>query len=179
MGLKAEPGFLLPWVARLYCSSSNGIPEAITSIAPVKLLINVITPVGFGSSFSSSTLLDGTHLFKIWLACCWYSRFKVMYTFNPPPPVQEVSSEGQPKIFFLRSSFVFPNTANWGSLSNCLFTSATTCSACESIWTESTIFSGANLADLDCISTINPSFNMIFSTSFLLSITRSGYFLGL
>ena len=66
MGLKADPGFLFPCVARLYCSSSKGNPEAITSIAPVLLLIKVITPVGFGSGSSSSTskISEGTHLLR-------------------------------------------------------------------------------------------------------------------
>ena len=82
IGLKADPGFLFPCVARLYCSSSKGIPEAITSIAPVELLISVITPVGFGSSVSSSNPFEGTHLFRIWFACSWYSKFKVIYKTN-------------------------------------------------------------------------------------------------
>ena len=66
IGLNAEPGFLFPWVAKLYCSSSKGRPDAITSIAPVLLLINVMTPVGFGSGSSSSvsTISEGTHLFN-------------------------------------------------------------------------------------------------------------------
>ena len=74
IGLNAEPGFLFPCVARLYCSSSKGRPEAITSMAPVLLLINVITPVGLGSgssrltSASVSIISDGTHLFKTSLA---------------------------------------------------------------------------------------------------------------
>ena len=98
---------------------------------------------------------------------------------KPPPPVHEVSSDGHPKRAFFLSSFVEPRTANFGSLSNLLFTSAETCSALfESVF-GSAIVSGANFADLCCMSTINPSLSMTSKTSFLLSSTLSGYFLGL
>ena len=70
IGLKAEPGFLFPCVARLYCSSSKGIPDAITSMAPVELLIRVITPVGLGSSSEfSSSLAAGTQFSNTVFAC--------------------------------------------------------------------------------------------------------------
>ena len=181
IGLNAEPGFLFPWVAKLYCSSSKGIPDAITSIAPVKLFSSVITPVGFGSfsSSESSSIEDGTHLLRIEFACSCNARFTVIYIFKPPPPVQLVSSDGQPKSFFFLSSLVPPKKANWGSLSNCLLTSADTCSALFSILFGSDITKGANFADLCWTSTINPSLSIISNTSFLLSRTLSGYFLGL
>ena len=80
MGLNADPGFLLPCVAKLYCSSSNGMPEAITSIPPVKLFNKVITPVGLGSSISSSSssFEEGTHLFSIEFACSCSAKFTVI-----------------------------------------------------------------------------------------------------
>ena len=134
----------------MYCSSSNGNPEAITSIAPVLLLINVITPVGFGSGSSSSISIisDGTHLSRTLFAWFCNSRFTVISIVNPPPPVQEVSSDGHPNKAFFLSSFVEPNTANCGSFSSLLFTSADTCSALLERVFGSAIIKGANLADL-------------------------------
>ena len=143
------------------------------------MLINVITPVGFGSSGFSSSGSGGTQVLSTVFACCCNDKLRVTYTFKPPPPKQFVSSEGQPKTAFFLSSFVLPNTANWGSFNNCLFTSATTCSASATKFLDSTTFKGASFADLAWISTINPSFSIIFMTSFLLSRTLSGYFLGL
>ena len=181
IGLNAEPGFLFPWVAKLYCSSSKGRPDAITSIAPVLLLINVMTPVGFGSGSSSSvsTISEGTHLFNTSFAWFCNSRLTVISIVKPPPPVQEVSSEGHPNKAFFLSSFVDPKTANCGSFNNLLLTSAETCSALfESVF-GSAIVSGANFADLCWISTMKPSLSMTSKTSFLLSKTLSGYFRGL
>ena len=74
--------------------------------------MSVITPVGRGSSGFSSSGSEGTHVFKTSFACCCRDKLSVTYTFKPPPPKQFVSSEGQPKIAFFRSSLLFPKIAN-------------------------------------------------------------------
>ena len=59
-----------------------------------------------------------------------------------------MSSDGHPNNFFFLSSFEFPKNANCGSFSNCLFTSAETCSALFSNVLGSEIIKGASFADL-------------------------------
>ena len=107
----------------------------------------VITPVGLGSASSSPDRSGGTHLFNTSFACSWRPKSKVVYIFNPPPPVQVTSSDGQPNNACFLSALVFPRNANWGSLSSCLFTSATTCSAGFSRIFDSAIFYGFNFTN--------------------------------